>query len=79
MIHCIECANFCTCTDNIPEYEAEIGRIRKQVETSRKLGRSEWEAKNREYLETLEKMLARIRSEGLIHKNGKLREDRDGR
>jgi len=79
MNHCIECANFCTCNDNIPEYEAEIGRVKKQLELSRKLGREDWVKKNQGYLEMLEKMLARIKAEGLIHKNGQVREERDGR
>lgn len=79
MNHCIECANFCTCSDNIPEYEAEIERVRKQLEISREMGRSEWAEKNQNYLETLEKMLVRIRAEGLVHKSGRLREVQDGR
>lgn len=36
------------------------------------------EQKTRYYLGTLEKMLARIRTEGLIHKNGHIREECDG-
>ena len=79
MNHCIDCANFCTGCADIPEYEAEIGRIRQQIELSNGLGRSEWVEKNQKYLDTLEKMLGRIRTEGLIHKNGHIREDRDGR
>lgn len=76
--HCLECANFCTCMDNIGEYEQEIERVREQLEISKRLGRSEWEEKNRNYLEILEKMLARIQKEGLIHKNGSHREECDG-
>lgn len=76
---CLECANFCTCSDNIPEYESEIERLKTQLELSRKLGRDEWVKKNQGYLETLETMLARIRTEGLIHKAGQVREERDGR
>ena len=79
MNHCIDCANFCTCRDNIPEYEAEIGRVRKQIELGVSLDRSDWVEKNQNYLETLEKMLARIRAEGLVHKNGHIREECDGR
>jgi len=73
--HCLECANFCTCWDNIGEYEQEIERVREQLEISKRLGRSEWEEKNRNYLEILEKMLTRIQKEGLIHKNGSYREE----
>ena len=76
--HCLECANFCTSKDNIGEYDQEIERVREQLEISKRLGRSEWEEKNRNYLEILEKMLARIRKEGLIHKNGSHREECDG-
>lgn len=79
MNHCIECANFCTSQDNIPEYEAEIGRVRKQIELGVRLGRNDWVEKNNHYLETLEKMLARIQTEGLLHKNGHIREECDGR
>lgn len=76
--HCLECANFCTGRANIPEYEKEIERVREQLEISKTLGRDEWKEKNRNYLEILEKMLARIQKEGLIHKNGGHREECDG-
>lgn len=79
MRHCIDCANFCTCKDNIPEYEAEIGRVKEQIELGISLERKDWVDKNRNYLETIEKMLARIQTEGLIHKNGHIREECDGR
>lgn len=76
--HCLDCANFCSGRDNIPEYEKEIERVREQLKISKTLGRGEWEEKNRNYLEILEKMLARIQKEGLIHKNGSHREECDG-
>jgi integrase len=76
--HCLDCANFCTSRDNIPEYEKEIERVSEQLKISKTLGRGEWEEKNRNYLEILEKMLARIQKEGLIHKNGSHREECDG-
>jgi len=79
MNHCIDCANFCTCKDNIAEYEAEIGRVRKQIELGVSLDRKDWVEKNRNYLDVLEKMLARIQTEGVVHKNGHLREECDGR
>ncbi len=78
MGHCLDCANFCTARDNIPEYEKEIEKVREQLKISKRLGRGEWEEKNQNYLEILEKMLARIRQEGLIHKNGSHREECDG-
>ena len=74
----LDCASFCTSRDNIPEYEKEIERVREQLEISKKLRRSEWEEKNQNYLEVLEKMLVRVQKEGLIHKNGSHREDCDG-
>lgn len=73
--HCLDCANFCTSKDNIGEYEQEIKRVREQMNISKKLGREEWEEKNRNYLEILERMLVRIQKEGLIHKNGSHREE----
>ena len=79
MNHCIDCANFCTCKDNIAECEGEIGRVRKQIELGVSLDRSDWVEKNRNYLDVLEKMLARIQTEGVVHKNGHLREECDGR
>jgi len=78
MGHCLDCANFCTGRDNISEYEEEIERVREQLKISKTLGRDEWEEKNRDYLEVLEKMLTRIQNEGLIHKNGSYREECDG-
>ena len=78
MGHCLDCANFCTGRDNISEYEKEIERVREQLKISKTLGRGEWEEKNRNYLEILERMLARIQKEGLIHKNGSHREECDG-
>ncbi len=78
MGHCLECANFCTSRGNISEYEKEIKRVKEQLEISKMLGRGEWEEKNRNYLEILEKMLERIQKEGLIHKNGSHREEYDG-
>lgn len=78
MSHCLECANFCTGKENIDEYEAEIQRVKNQLAMSKALGRTEWVEKNQKYLEILEKMGMRIQKEGLIHKNGSYREERDG-
>ena len=72
---CIECPNFCTTKDDLPEYEAEIKRVRDQIRIGEACGREDWVNKNTEYLKTLEKMRDRILSEGTIHKNGKLREE----
>lgn len=72
---CIECPSFCTTKDDLPEYEAEIKRVREQIRIGESCGREDWVNKNTEYLKTLEKMRDRILSEGTIHKNGKLREE----
>ena len=76
--HCFECANFCSSRDNASEYEEEINKVKKQLDISKSMGRADWEEKNREYLEVLEKLLARIQAEGVVHKNGNLREERNG-
>ena len=77
MNHCLDCANFCTGRENLPEYEAEIRRVKEQLARSKELGRDGWSEKNQKYLDILEKMLARIQEEGLIHKNGGHREECD--
>ena len=76
--HCFDCPNFCSSQDNILEYEDEIRRAKEQLEVSKTLGRSEWEEKNQKYIKVLEKVLARIRKEGVVHKNGNLREECNG-
>ena len=76
--HCFDCANFCSDGDNVSEYVEEITKVKKQLEISKKLCRAEWEEKNQKYLDVLENMLARIREEGVVHKNGNLREERFG-
>lgn len=72
---CIECPSFCTTKDNLPEYEAEIKRIKEHILTGEACDRKGWIDKNTEYLSRLEKMKERILSEGIIHKNGRLREE----
>ena len=72
---CIECPSFCTTKEDLPEYEAEIKRVREQIRIGEACGREDWVNKNTEYLKNLEKMRDRILSEGTIHKNGKLREE----
>jgi hypothetical protein len=41
----------------------------------KRLGRPEWIKKNQEYLDLLMAMMGRICQEGIVHKNGALRED----
>lgn len=47
------------------------------ISIAEKTGRNDWTEKNNQYLENLIKMRDRILQEGIIHKNGKLREERD--
>lgn len=74
MEKCLECPNFCSVEDNIPEYEAEIKRVEELIRLCQCISRKDWEEKNTEYLELLRKMLERIRKERIVHKNGQFRE-----
>lgn len=73
--HCLECASFCSTRENEAEYREEIRRVGAQIALGKRLGRPEWVDKNQEYLELLMAMVERIRHEGIVHKNGALRED----
>jgi len=73
--HCLECSNFCSTRENSREYEGEIKRVTEWIRVSTELGRPGWIEKNRDYLRDLEAMLIRVRTEGVVHKNGNLRED----
>ena len=75
--HCLECASFCSTRENEIEYREEIKRVGAQIAIGKRIGRQEWIDKNQEYLDLLLKMVERIRKEGIIHKNGALREDAD--
>lgn len=78
MNHCLECGSFCSCEDDIPEYEAEIKRIREKIDIGTELGRDDWVEKNSQYLLLLESMVDRIRREKVVHKNGGSREVTNG-
>lgn len=73
--HCLECASFCSTRENESEYREEIRRVGAQIALGKRLGRQEWVDKNQEYLELLMAMVERIRQEGIVHKNGALREE----
>ena len=75
MNHCLTCASFCTTTENIPEYEEEIEKVKSQIEISNRCGRELWAEKNKQYVDILEKTLEKVREHKLVHKNGKSRED----
>lgn len=74
MNQCLECGSFCSTKNNIPEFEEEIKRVEKLIEISKANGRNDWEEKNQAYLKTLESMMKRVKEEGIIHKNGSIRE-----
>ena len=73
--HCLECGSFCSCEEDIPEYEAEIERVREKIRLGGEIGRNDWVIKNQEYLEVLKKMVHKIRTEKIVHKNGATREE----
>lgn len=73
--HCLECASFCSTSENEAEYREEIKRVGAQIALGKRLGRPEWVDKNQEYLDLLVSMAERIRQEGIVHKNGALREE----
>ena len=75
MNHCLTCASFCTTTENIPEYEEEIEKVKSQIDISTRCGRELWAEKNMQYLSVLEQTLQRVKEQKLVHKNGKSRED----
>ena len=77
MNHCLECGNFCSCEDDLPEYLAEMARVKEKIRLGEELHREDWAVKNRQYLELLEKTVQRITAEKVIHRNGATREDRD--
>lgn len=75
MNHCLNCASFCTTTENIPEYEEEIEKVKSQIHISKHYGREVWAEKNKMYLDTLEKMLEKVKEHKIVHKNCKSREE----
>ena len=75
MNHCLTCASFCTTTENIPEYEEEIEKVKQQIQISHRCGRELWAEKNQQYLELLEKTLEKVKEHKLVHKNGASREE----
>ena len=75
MNHCLTCASFCTTTENIPEYEEEIEKVKSQIDISNRCGRELWAEKNIQYLSILEQTLQKVKEQKLVHKNGKSRED----
>lgn len=75
---CLECTSFCSTKEDLPAYETEIKRVKELMMIGEATGRMDWIDKNRAYLETLESMKCGILQEGIVHKNGNLREDSNG-
>ena len=75
---CLYCASFCSTKEDLPAYESEIKRVKALISIAEKTERADWAEKNNQYLENLTRMRDRILQEGIVHKNGKLREECNG-
>ncbi len=72
---CLECPNFCSAKEDLPAYDTEINRVNALITVAERTERSDWVDKNLQYLEHLTKMKEKILKEGIVHKNGNLREE----
>lgn len=75
---CLECMNFCSTKEDMPAYDAEIKRVESLIFIAKETQRTDWAEKNQKYLENLVKVRERILQEGIVHKNGKNREEYHG-
>lgn len=75
---CLDCTSFCSGKEDLPAYDAEIRRIKSLISIAEKTGRTDWIEKNTRYMENLTRMKERILQEGIVHKNGMLREETNG-
>lgn len=75
---CLDCMNFCSTKEDLVSYDVEVKRVKSLILIAEETQRSDWLEKNRQYLENLEKMRERILQEGVVHKNGKVREEFHG-
>ena len=71
---CMECPSFCSTSENLDEYAAEIEKARSMIRIGQTLGREEWVKKNQEYLERLIRMQKELADKGIVHKSGPMRE-----
>ncbi len=71
---CMECPGFCSTSENLDEYTAEIEKASAMIRISQTLGREEWVKKNQEYLDQLIRMQKVLEDKGIIHKSGSMRE-----
>lgn len=75
---CLDCTSFCSAREDIPAYDEEIRRVKALISIAEKTERPDWIEKNQQYLNNLEEMKSKILHEGIIHKNGNLREENNG-
>ena len=71
---CMECPSFCSTSENLDEYAAEMEKARSMIRIGQTLGREEWVKKNQEYLERLIRMQKELADKGIVHKSGPMRE-----
>ncbi len=71
---CMECPSFCSTSENLDEYAAEIEKVRSMIRIGETLGRNEWVTKNQEYLDRLSRMQNELEKKGIVHKSGSMRE-----
>ena len=71
---CLECPSFCSTSENLDEYAAEIEKARSMIRIGQTLGREEWVKKNKEYLDRLIRMHDELDAKGIVHKSGSMRE-----
>ena len=70
--------SFCATKEDLSSYDAEIKRVKAMISIAEKTDRADWIEKNNQYLENLIGMKERILQEGIVHKNGNLREEING-
>lgn len=71
---CLECPSFCSTSENLDEYAAEIEKARSMIRIGQTLGREEWVKKNKEYLDRLIRMHDELDAKGIVHKSDSMRE-----
>ena len=71
---CLECPSFCSTSENMDEYTAEIEKVNSMIRIGQTLGREEWVKKNLEYLDRLIRMQKKLEEKGVLHKSGSMRE-----
>lgn len=75
---CLDCTSFCSTKEDLPAYEAEIKRVEALITIATQTERNDWAEKNKQYLNNLMRMRDKVLHDGIVHKNGNLREETDG-